>query len=109
MSLTTSCNYRKFDKQKWNEKNDVGSYIHRNSMVRDLMHNRHLKGKSYNEVITLLGLPENDTKQPSGRMNYNIIKEHNNSGEPVHIKTLSLRMSMDSFVYKIAIEEMNKD
>ncbi|MES2645515.1 MAG: hypothetical protein V4717_01475 [Bacteroidota bacterium] len=110
VAITTACGHRqKFEKQKWNEQNETGEYPFRQSMLNDLMEHHGLKGKSYYDVIDLVGEPEKKRNNKSRGLYYNILKKVNQKDEPVYIKNLILRLTWDSVVDELAIEEIKND
>lgn len=100
--------HTRFEKQKWNERDPAGLYPNRRAMLHDLMQH-HLKGLSYQQVVSLIGEPDGKQKQDPGKLWYNIEKEFNANGKPVYIKNLLIRMGRDSVVYRVGIEVMKTD
>ena len=110
VAITTACGHRqKFEKAKWNEQNESGNYPYRKSMLNDLMNHHAIKGKSYNDVIELVGEPEKKGNNKGRNLYYNILKKVNQKDEPVYIKNLILRLTWDSVVDELAIEEIKND
>jgi outer membrane protein assembly factor BamE (lipoprotein component of BamABCDE complex) len=107
--LLTACSISelKFDKSGWNEKSDI-SFINRENMVNDLMMNHLRKGMSYNEVISLIGQPENynDVKEKS--ICYEIMEYYGFDIDPIETKTLIIEMSKDSIVLDFKLDHWKK-
>ncbi len=94
----------KFDKKKWNEKNDM-FYANRERMVNDLMKN-HLKiGMNYYEVINLLGMHSNDSSFFVASIAYEISVDYGWNIDPQEGKTLYLEFSKDSILNKFWLEK----
>ncbi len=107
--LIISCkNHEKFDKVKWQQKNESGNYPYRESMLKDLMHQR-LKGRSYNEVIALIGIPENNQNKKDKNLYYNLAKKYDGHNEPYYIKNLSIKISSDGTVREVGIQVIEHD
>src|SRR5215218_9071436 len=97
MLLVCSCKtHHKFEKMKWNVKDDMGIYIYREQMLYDLMHHHQLKGLSYNHVVDLIGTPENRSHKSGNKVFYNIVKKFNNDIVPNYTKSLMLQLNSDS-------------
>jgi len=82
----------KFDKSKWNMKDDDG-YTYRKQMIHDLLNNYKWPGVKKDSVVKLLGEPneiEDDTF---------MIYNHNHSGfSPLSSKQLVIELASDSTV-----------
>lgn len=57
--LFNGCNNQiKFDKNKWQEHEELGQPSpYRNKMIKDLTVRHKLVGKRYSEIVSILGLP----------------------------------------------------
>jgi hypothetical protein len=108
--LMTACTrHQKFDQTKWHQKNEGGLYTYRNAMLGDLMHHYHLKGRSYDNLISLIGKPENDRHQSPNKLSYNVVKEYGSDITPVYVKNLLIRLNSDGVVYEVGIETIKNN
>lgn len=95
---------KNFEKASWNEKDDM-FYSNREKMVKDLMGN-HLKiGMNYDEVIELLGNPENYANLKPNIIGYEIMVDYGRNIDPQSGKTLYIEFSGDSLVKHIRLEK----
>ncbi|MFV8375491.1 hypothetical protein [Flavobacterium sp. LB1P71] len=103
-----SCNKSmKFNKIEW-QKSEDGFYIHREEMIDDLMKNHHLETLNYNEIIKLLGNPENYSDEEAGIIYYNIITDYGWDIDPVFVQTLKIKTNNTSKINTIKLEEYKK-
>jgi hypothetical protein len=98
---------QKFDKEKWLESGDLMTFPNRKSMVNDLTKNVTLKGKSYQEIVSLLGQPQYpiDSKMEIG---YKIDENYGGDIDPIYTQTLLLEFGQDSIVKSFTVHEWNK-
>ena len=102
-----SCNSdRKFDKTAWQQRGDLGIYPEREKMLKDLMNNHQLKGLKYNQIIDLLGEPENYSDEEPNTITYNIVTDYGRDIDPVFIKNLEVKFSSDSILTDVNINEI---
>ena len=88
--LLTSCNNDiTFEKNGWQQKDDLGFYPNRNKMLNDLTINHNLKGLSYKKIIELIGEPEKNITA-NNSIFYNIITDYGHDIDPVYSKTLEI-------------------
>ncbi|TCI93742.1 hypothetical protein [Tenacibaculum sp. M341] len=80
-----------FDKDRWLVNVD-GEYTCRDEMLDNLINDYHLKGKTYGEVLTLLGNPDNHCNYNNYELGYVITKVHTNTDT---VKTKSLVLYLD--------------
>jgi hypothetical protein len=84
-SLFSCQTHQKFDKVKWSKVGDLMTFPHRESMFDDLINNYPLTGKTYNELIDLLGRPQgkgdNDLE-----IFYNIDIDYGSDIDPIFYK-----------------------
>ena len=109
--LLASCNsHHKFDKKGWAEQTDLPTFPNRKYMIEDLLNNYQLKGKSYRQIIELLGQPI-VTPLKSERISeilYSVEIEFGQDHALNHTKTLSLRFNPDTIVQEYKIIEWRK-
>lgn len=106
--LFNSCQRGKFDKKEWAEKDSSYTYPKRKYMLNDLLVNYQLKGKSYDQIVNLLGEPLNPIKLDSSfTMTYGIdlkFKDHLLIGG----KALTLKLNKDTIVQDYEIDDWKK-
>ena len=107
----SSCNPgHTFDKKKWAEHTNMINYPNRKYMLDDLLKNYELKGKSYSQILELLGQPvitplKTDT---ISELLYGIEMDFGNDKTLKHVKTLSLKFNSDTIVQDYKIIEWSK-
>ncbi|SRR5258706_4952013 len=107
----SSCNpSHTFDKKKWAEHTDLINYPNRKYMLDDLLINYKLKGKSYSQIIDLLGQPvvtplKIDT---ISELLYGIEMDFGKDKTLKYVKTLSLKFDSDTIVQDYKIIEWSK-
>lgn len=108
-SLLNSCNNKnqKFDKTKWNERED-GFYLYRENIVEDLTKNYLKKGTKYENIISLLGQPQNLNDEEENTISYELMADYGWDIDPVEVKTLKIKISKDSTLTDIKIEHWKK-
>ena len=76
----------KFDKEKWNEQKDPAfPSIYRKRMVGDLTAHCQLRGIKYDQLVQLLGSPDN---QDSATLTYKIVEDYGKDIDPVYTRNL---------------------
>lgn len=106
-----SCNSNHtFDKKGWAEQTDLTSFPNRKYMIEDLLNNYQLKGKSYSQIIGLLGQPVITPLKFDSitELLYGIEIEFGKDHALKHTKTLSLRFNQDTVVHEYKIIEWQK-
>lgn len=98
---------KKFDKNTWNDRDDI-MYANRESMVSDLMKNHLRQGMTYQEVVELLGKPENHENIKPTTMAYEIRVDYGWDIDPVKGKTLYIELTNDSVVNKLRLEKWRR-
>ncbi len=90
--LSLSCN-TKFEKNKWNIGTDY-EYPYREKMLNDLLNNYDLKGKNVNEILNLLGKPNDFCDQNQYEFGYRIkiINNSESKYDSAIIKSLVLEL-----------------
>lgn len=103
----SSCNQEiNFEQNKWKEKTDnVFPSMYRPQMLNDLTTNHKLVGLSYNNLIQLLGIPDN-TKD--NLVSYSIIVDYGSDIDPIYSKDLEFTYSKDSIITSFRIKEWKK-
>lgn len=97
---------QKFDPNKWQEKEDPAfPPAARNAMLNDLLKNYKLEQKTYTELTTLLGEPDNTSLIS---VSYTIIEDYGHDIDPVYIKYLVIDLKSDSSVKKVYVKEWRK-
>lgn len=99
-------NNQKFDQIAWSEKGDLGIYPNREKMLEDLMNNHKLKGLTYKQLIDMLGEPEKYSDEEPNTATYNIVTDYGGNIDPVYIKNLEVKFSVDSVVKNVNINEI---
>lgn len=104
--LSSACGVRgmKFDKNKWNEKDDM-FYAYRENMVDDLMENHLKKGMTYREVEELLGKSDNFQNEPPNTIGYEIMVDYGWNIDPQNGKTLYIEFTKDSTLKSMRLEK----
>ena len=106
-AFVCSCNSdRKFDKTSWQQRDDLGMYSERKEMMKDLMNNYQLKGLTYKQLIDLLGEPESYSDGEPNIVTYNIVTDYGRDIDPVYIKNMEVKISSDSIVTDVNINEI---
>ncbi len=108
--LLLSCNSdKKFDKALW--KDDLYKLKNRPLMINDLVINQQLKGQHYQQIIELLGKPENKDTVNEWIRNMHLRYTLEESQDRFHVyspivkKELVLDFSNDSFVEQFSIAD----
>ena len=95
----------KFESQKWKtaNMNSEENWSLRWDMMNDLRNDYQLIGMSKNEIIKLLGEPENYSDLEENTIAYGIMEDYGWNIDPVETKTLRIELTKDSLVsgYKI--------
>jgi hypothetical protein len=94
----------KFDKTKWNEKDDK-FYAYRENMVNDLMKYYLKKGMTFREVEELLGKSENYQSDPQNTIGYEIMVDYGWNIDPQKGKILYIEFSKDSILKSVKLEK----
>jgi hypothetical protein len=105
-SLFSGCQSKemKFDKNKWNEKDDV-VYAFRENMVNDLMKNYLKKGMTYKEVMELLGKTEYNQNDLPNTIGYEIMVNYGWNIDPQKGETLYIEFTNDSTLKSVRLEK----
>jgi len=107
--ILASCNSeKKFDKIQWLEYSDLGQYPKRNGMVNDLLEKHKIKGLSFVQVVELIGEPEKNFTGENNEIYYQILTEYGSDIDPVHTKTLILKLDKDSTITGFKVDEWKK-
>lgn len=106
IALLVACNNKevKFDKNKWNIKNDM-EYPFRRQMLNDLTTNYKLIGLNYSQLIELLGRPN---YKDSISVAYIIVENYGLDIDPVYTKNLDFTFSKDSTITSFKVDEWKK-
>ena len=100
-----SCkNETKFNRYDWLKSVD-GFYLNRDRMINDLTLNHKLVGLSKNDIIKLLGQPENYANTEEKTIYYNIETDYGWNIDPVYIKDLKIKFNQSGKVESFKIEE----
>ena len=99
-----------FDKKKWAEHKDLINYPNRKDMLDDLLKNYELKGKSYSQILDLLGQPVMTPLKIDtiSELLYGIEMDFGKDKTLKHVKTLSLKFNSDTIVQDYKIIEWSK-
>lgn len=97
----------KFDKNKWAEVGDLMTFPNRKAMIDDLTKNIPLKGKSYQDIISLLGQPQYSLDS-SMEIGYNIDEDYGSDIDPIYTRSLLLHFDKDSTVKSFEVKEWKK-
>lgn len=109
IQLLASCNNDiKFDKNKWQVNSD-GFYIHRDKMIDDLFSKHDLSNLTYDEIINLLGKPENYANVEENEIYYNIVTDYGWNIDPVYTKNLKIQFDTLNKVKDYKIEEIKNE
>lgn len=98
---------QKFDKKKWAEVGDLMTFPNRKSMVDDLTKNIPLKGKSYQQIISLLGQPQHPLDSTMN-IGYKIDEDYGSDIDPISTQTLLLHFDKDSTAKSFEVQEWKK-
>lgn len=93
----------KFNKAKWNEKNDW-EYPNRAAVLDDLLKYHQIKGLTYKQQTIQIGEPmrnDDDLTHPY----YDIIVDFGSDIDPVYTKVLSITLNKDSVVTGYEVKE----
>ncbi len=102
-----SFNQEKYNKQKWNLKDDVGYYSYRDPMLKDLLENHKLKGLNISELENLFGKIEIDSLNKK-EIVFNVVVDFGSDIDPVHTKNLIIILDKNSIAKDYKIIEWNK-
>ena len=103
-----SCQQKqKFDKTKWAEVADLMTFPNRKYMIDDLVQNYQLKGKTYHELVELLGTPQSKLDSTL-QVYYDIDVDYSSDIDPVYTKTLSIQFDKDTVVRNYKVQEWKK-
>ncbi len=106
--ILVSCQTKqKFDKEKWDEVADLMTFPNRKYMINDLATNYKLKGKSYNQIVHLLGQPQSKTDNEQ-QIFYDIDVDYGSDIDPVYSKVLIIQFRRDSIVENFEVKEFRK-
>ena len=98
---------QKFDRNKWTQTADLMTFPNRKSMLDDLIKNFPLKGKSYKDIVSLLGQPQyyfDSTMQ----IGYKIDEDYGSDIDPIYSQTLLFQFDNDSTVKFFELNEWKK-
>lgn len=96
----------KFEKTKWNQRNDVGYYSNRERMLDDLLVNHHLKGSHISRIRTLFDYLEiSPSDSGKSTIYFSIITDFGSNIDPQYTKDLYLHLNSDSIVTSYEIIE----
>lgn len=98
---------QKFDKNKWAEVGDLMTFPNRKSMVDDLTQNIPLKGKTYQDILSLLGQPQYPIDSTM-EIGYKIDEDYGSDIDPIYTQTLLLLFNKDSTVKSFEFQEWKK-
>jgi hypothetical protein len=84
--LSFACNNIKFDKTGWTFQGDVGMYLNREKMLKDLTENNKLKGLTYKKLIEKIGPDENYKSGYDTCIFYSIVTVYGRDIDPVYSK-----------------------
>jgi hypothetical protein len=94
----------KFDKHKWAKVEDLMTFPFRKYMLDDLVQNQKLKGRTYHQLIELLGPPQ--VKLDSAlQVAYDIDVDYGSDIDPVYTKTLFIVFTNDTIVKSFEVKE----
>jgi hypothetical protein len=96
-----------FDKAKWAEEEDLMTFPNRKLLLEDLTQHYQLKGKSYNDIIKLLGQPQYSLDSTMG-IGYKIDEKYKSDIDPIYTKTLLFYFNKDTTVENYKIQEWKK-
>jgi hypothetical protein len=99
-------NQEKFDTAKWTEQEDpLFPPKQRQLMLDDLITNHKLEGLTYQQLIGILGIPDN---KDDTSLSYKIIVDYSKDIDPVYTKDLDFSFSKDSLIKSFRILEWKK-
>lgn len=98
---------QKFNKVKWVEVDDLMTFSNRKYMIDDLANNYQLKSKKYNEIIELLGEPQ-EKGDSLLKIFYDVDIDYANDIDPIYAKILVFQFNKDSTVKKFEVKEWKK-
>jgi hypothetical protein len=108
MVTIASCQTKqKFDKTKWAEVADLMTFPNRKYMIDDLVQSYQLKGKTYHDLVELLGPPQSKLDSTL-RVYYDIDVHYGRDIDPVYTKTLSIAFDKDTVVRNYEVQEWRK-
>lgn len=96
-----------FDRELWHKREDM-FYPYREAMVDDLMKNHLTKGISWNQLVELIGQPENYANMDSGNVGYEVMVDYGWNIDPVEGKTLFFELDQDSTVTKYWLDHWKR-
>jgi hypothetical protein len=108
--ILTSCKRQeKFDKMKWAQVSDgdVPRFPNRKYMINDLTKNHQLKGKTYEQIVEMLGDPQLKLDSTLDAF-YDIDEDYGNDIDPVYTKTLRFKFDQDSIVKAFEVQVWKK-
>ncbi|MVM37939.1 hypothetical protein GO730_10605 [Spirosoma sp. HMF3257] len=107
LSTLCSCQPQQpFDKNKWGEEGDLMDFPNRKYMIDDLVTHYTLKGKTYKEIISLLG-ESNYSPDSTYSIAYRVDIDWG-AEDPVYSKDLVIYFSRDSLVQFYRLKEWKK-
>jgi len=98
---------QKFDKEKWAEVADLMTFTNRKSMLDDLTKNIPLKGRNYQDIVSLLGHPQYPIDSTM-EIGYKIDEEYGSDIDPIYTQTLLLQFDKDSTVKSFKVQQWKK-
>lgn len=98
----TSVKKTTFDSQKWSKRDSMG-YVFRDTMLKDLISHQKIKGLTKDELIALLGKPENYNGRDR-QLFYPIIQHYT---PPVRAKWFIVQLDVDNKVDEFQIVDSN--
>lgn len=101
-ACVTSAPKTAFDSQKWSKKVNTG-YLFRDAMLKDLINYQKIKGLTRDELIALLGKPENYNGRDK-QLFYPIIQHYT---PPVRAKWFIVQLDVDNKVDEFQIVDSN--
>ncbi|MBO9681468.1 MAG: hypothetical protein J7502_02140 [Flavisolibacter sp.] len=76
-------------------------------MIDDLVQNYQLRGKTYHQLVELLGPPQSKFDSTL-RVYYNIDVDYGSDIDPVYMKILSIEFNKDTIVRNYEVQEWKK-
>lgn len=98
----------KFTKNAWAEQCEIGRYPNRKYIIDDLIKNYKLAGRSYREIIDLLGEPFPRDFRKDTVMLYPVDIRFGKKDELIYTKALWVKMGDDSIVRSFEVTEWKK-
>lgn len=99
LTLFVSCkNEKKFNKNEWVTKNDIGVYEYRNDMVKDLILNHKLKDLTYKQLVEKLGSPRQIIDEEPSTIAYDIKTKYGSNIDSKPWIILQFKFNEDSIV-----------